>query len=67
MAWWSVTRAAVLASPSDAGFAACLAAAGAPSMPAGVLAGLRDAFTAAFVDSFCGPGCFVRYEATAAL
>ena len=65
LAWWSTTRAAVLASPSDAGFAACLVAAGAPSLPAGVLAELRDAFTAAFVDSFCG--CFIRYHATAAL
>ena len=65
LAWWSTTRAAILASPSDAGFASCLVAAGAPPLPTGVLAELRDAFTAAFVDSFCG--CFVKYHEMAEL
>ena len=52
-AWWPAARAGALATPSVGGLATCLVAAGAPSLPSGVLQALRDDFTAAFVDTFC--------------
>ncbi|KAH8050936.1 hypothetical protein JL721_11285 [Aureococcus anophagefferens] len=50
--WWRGARAPALSSCSDVGFAAFLAASGAPPLPRGGLAELRDDLARAFASTF---------------
>ena len=50
--WWRGARAPALSSCSDVGFAAFLAASGAPPLPRSGLAELRDDLARAFASTF---------------
>ena len=50
--WWRGARAPALSSCSDVGFAAFLAASGAPPLPRGGLVELRDDLARAFASTF---------------
>ena len=51
-AWWRQTRPTALSACDVDGFAAFLAAAGAPGLAAGALAALRDDLARAFASTF---------------